>query len=137
MIKKFCYICLLCCLSTLYYECSNTKSRDKAEADPEQVALAESILSYFQEEQFDKIVEHFDAKMRLQMNKEQLAVVWAQLNAQVGKYANSEFYGTEKINNVGDKVVYTCYFGSQKLYFQLVLGKENKIIGFFFKPQPN
>ena len=102
----------------------------------EQIALADSILFYFQQEQFDKIVSHFDDNMKRQMNKEQLAVVWAQLNA-IGKYAQGEFYGVGKINDVGDKVTYICYFGTQKLYFQLVLEKDNQVIGLFFKPQPN
>ena len=137
MTRKIGFICIVCCLPILYYGCSNTGAKNKADANPEQIALAESILSYFQQEQFDKIVDHFDAKIRLQMNKEQLAVVWAQLNAQFGKYTKSEFYSAQKMNNVGDRIVYTCYFGSQKLYFQLALGKENKIIGFYFKTQPS
>ena len=128
--------CIIYCLSILFFGCSN-KAKDKANANPEQIVLAESILSYFQQEQFDKIVEHFDDKMRLLMNKEQLAVVWAQLNTQFGKCTKNEFHSTQKVNNVGDMIVYTCYFGSQKLYFQLALGKENKIIGIYFKPQPN
>ena len=127
---------IICCLSVLFFGCSN-KEKDKANANPEQIALAESILSYFQEEQFDKIVEHFDAKMRLLMNKEQLAVVWAQLNTQFGKYTKNEFHSVRKVNNVGDMIVYTCYFGSHKLYFQLMLGKDNQMIGMYFKPQPN
>ena len=135
--KKLGYICVLCCLSVLYYGCSNTGSRNKANVNPEQITLAENILSYFEQEQFDKIVEHFDAKMRLQMNKEQLSVAWAQLNTQFGKYTKNEFHSAQKVNNVGDMIVYTCYFGSQKLYFQLVYGKENIVLGMFFKPQPN
>jgi len=135
--KNLGYICILCCLPVLYYGCSNTKSGDKTGADLEQVALTDSILSYFRLEQFDKVVIHFDDVLKRQLNKEQLAVMWAQLNTQVGKFTKSEFFGAEKIVDVGDKIVYTCYFSSQKLYFQLVFGKENQVVGLFFTPQPN
>ena len=135
--KNSCLICVISCLSILYYGCSNTSSKDKAGVNLEQVALADSILTYFQHEQFDKIIDHFDDMLKLQMNKEQLSVIWAQLNVQVGAYTKNEFYGSEKINNVGDKIIYTCYFGPHKLYYQLILGKENRVIGLFFKPQQN
>ena len=135
--RTFGYICILLCLAILCNGCSNTSSRDKAVANPEQVALADSILLYFQEEQFDKIVVHFDDKMKWALNKEQLAVAWAQLSIQFGTYTKSDFHSAQKINNVGDRIVYTCYFGSRKLYFQLYVGKENQVIGMFFKPQLN
>ncbi|MDR0714218.1 MAG: DUF3887 domain-containing protein [Bacteroidales bacterium] len=64
-------------------------------------------------------------------------MVWAQLNTQIGRYGKSEFYGVEKIDAVGDKIIYQCHFGSQKLYFKLTFGKDNKIAGIFFNPQPN
>ena len=131
------FILVLFCLSAFYAGCTGSGSRNKAAANQEQVALAESILLYFQQEQFEKIVDHFDDKMKMQLNKEQLAAVWAQLNAQAGKYAKSEFYSAAKIGTAGDRVIYLCQFGSQKLYFQLVFGKSNKIAGLFFKPQPN
>ena len=135
--RNFGTICMLFCLSVLFNGCSNTSSKGKEVANQEQVALAESLLLNFQQEQFDKIVVHLDEKIKQQLNKEQLAVVWAQLNTQFGKYTKSEFYKAEKVNNVGDKVVYICYFGSNKLYFQLLLGKENRVIGLFFTPQSN
>jgi len=135
--KKTGLSCIILCLSVFYIGCANSGSRDKATANPEQVALTESILMYFQQEQFEKIVVHFSDNVKKQMNKEQLAVVWAQLNAQAGKFTKSEFYSAEKIGAVGDRVVYQCHFGSQKLYFQLVFGKDNKVTGIFFKPQPN
>jgi hypothetical protein len=116
--------------------CSAPSMNRNIESAQEQVVLADSILLYFQLEQFDKIVRHFDDNVKRQLNKEQLAVVWAQLNTQFGKYSKSEFYGAEKLDAVGDKVVYQSYFGSQKLYFQLVLGKDKQVIGLYFKPQP-
>ena len=131
------YLLTLLCLSALYIGCSGTGSKNKTNANQEQVALADSILLYFQQEQFDKIVEHFDEKMKFGLNKEQLAAVWAQLNAQAGKYTKSEFYSADKVSNAGDRIIYLCYFGSQKLYFQLVFGKDNRVSGLFFKPQPN
>ena len=131
------YLCLLFWLSTLCIGCSNTStsSRDNVAVNPEQIALADSILSCLQQEQFDKIVDHFDENLKMQLNKEQLAVVWAQLNTQFGKYSRNEFYKAEKIDAVGNKIIYQCYFGNKKLYFQLVLGKENRIIGLFFTHQ--
>jgi hypothetical protein len=107
--------------------------RDKSVANSDQVVLADSILIYFQEEQFDKIIPHFDDKVKARLNKELLAVAWAQLNTQYGKYSKSEFYRAEKLNAVGDRIVYVTYFGSQKLYFELVFGKDNKIAGIYFK----
>ena len=135
--SKFKYY-IIVCITIFYFGC-NLRQANTANFDEnkDQIALADSILLYFQQEQFDKIVTHFDDKMKQLLNKEQLAVVWALLNTQFGKYKKSEFYGIEKINDVGDKVVYKCFFGSQKLYFQLVLGKENRVVGLFFKPQPN
>ena len=58
------YLIILFCLTVIYSGCSNTKSKDKALADPTQVDLTENILKYFQEEQFDKIFEHFDDNMK-------------------------------------------------------------------------
>jgi len=127
----------LFCLSALYVGCSGSGSSKKTAANQEQIALADSILSYFQQEQFEKIVEHFDDRMKMGLNKEQLAAVWAQLNVQAGKFTKSEFYNADKVGAAGDRVVYLCHFGSQKLYFQLVFGKDNRISGLFFKPQPN
>jgi hypothetical protein len=126
-------------MAVVYTGYGNTSAPKVAKdtANAEQLALADSILLYFQQEQFDKIVPHFDDNVKRQLNKEQLAVVWAQLNTQIGKYEKSEFYGVEKIDAVGDKIVYKSNFGSQQLYFQLILGKDNKIAGIFFKPQPN
>jgi hypothetical protein len=126
-------------MAVVYTGCGNTSAHKVAKdtANAEQLVLADSILLYFQQEQFDKIVPHFDDNVKRQLNKEQLAVVWAQLNTQIGRYGKSEFYGVEKIDAVGDKIVYKSNFGSQQLYFQLILGKDNKIAGIFFKPQPN
>lgn len=135
--KRVKFLSILFGFLVLFGSCLNTGSKDKSVANPEQVALADSILLYFQQEQFDKIVPHFDDKMKLALNKEQLAVVWAQLSTQVGKYTKSEFHGAQKISAIGDRIVYTCYFGSQKLYFQLVFGKDNQVSGLYFKPQPN
>lgn len=122
---------IIFCLSMFYISCGSGPSPVSNVVNAEQVALADSILQYFQQEQFDKIVRHFNDKVKQQLNKEQLAVVWAQLNTQVGKYVGSEFYGNEKIDPIGDKVVFKSSFGSQKLYFQLILGKENQVIGLF------
>ena len=135
--KVFGTLWIIIILTALCIGCSNKGAGDKTAADPEQIALTENILLYFQQEQFDKIVEHFDARMKLSLNKEQLAVVWAQLSTQVGTYTKSEFHSAQKINNAADMIVYTCYFGSQKLYFQLVFGKDNQVRGMYFKPQPN
>ncbi|MDR1181368.1 MAG: DUF3887 domain-containing protein [Bacteroidales bacterium] len=115
--------------------CGSRSMNRNIESAQEQVVLADSILLYFQLEQFDKIVRHFDDNVKRQLNKEQLAVVWAQLNTQFGKYSKSEFYGAEKLDAVGDKVVYKSNFGSQKLYFELIFGKDNKIVSIYFKPR--
>jgi hypothetical protein len=101
----------------------------------DQIALADSILLYFQQEQFKNIVVHFDNKLKAQLNKEQLAVVWAQLNTQMGKYWKGGYYKTEKLNAVGDRITYECYFGTQKLHLQFVFGNENRIMGIFFVPK--
>ena len=135
--KVFRYLCVLFCLSTLYSGCFNRGPADRSTADPEQVALADSILWYFQHEQFDKIVRHFDDNLKRQLNKEQLAAVWAQLSTQFGGYTSSEFYREDKLTSVGGRVTYQSHFGSQKLYFQLTTGKGNQVTGIFFKPQPN
>lgn len=140
--RIFKHICVFLCLSVLYIGCFNTGSTNRGttnrvEANPEQIVLADSILWYFQQEQFDKIVRHFDDNMKQQLNKEQLAVAWAQLNTQFGKYTKSEFYRAEKLDMAGDSIVYLCHFVSQKLYFQLVLGNGNQVIGLYFKPKSN
>jgi hypothetical protein len=131
------HLLIFICLSSFYIGCSNSGSGNKAAANQEQIVLTDSILLYFQQERFDKIVDHFDENMKLGLNKEQLAVVWAQLNAQFGKYAKSEFYSADKISDAADRIVYRCDFGSQKLYFQVVFGKDNRVSGIYFKPQPN
>jgi hypothetical protein len=131
------YLLVVFTVSLLFeFGCNShqTNTTKTEEGNKEQIALADSILSYFQQEQFDKIEFHFSDKLKAQLNKEQLAVVWAQLNTQAGKYSNSQFYKAEKVNAIGDRITYECYFGTQKLYFQLVLGKDNQIIGLFFMP---
>ena len=128
---------MLFCLSALHSGCFNRTPADRSLADSKQLALADSILWYFEQEEFDKMVRHFDDKLKIQLSEEQLAVIWAQLNTQFGKYTNSEFYGTQKLDAVGDRVVYQSHFGSQKLYLQLVFGKDNRVIGLFFKTQPS
>jgi len=132
MMCKFKYL-LVVCITVFCVNCSRQANTSKVEDNKDQIALADSILFYLQQEQFDKIIDHLDVSLIMQLNKEQLAVVWAQLNTQVGKFAGSEFYKIEKIDNIGNKVIYKCDFGSQQLYFQLVLGKENRIMGLFFK----
>ncbi|MDR1584404.1 MAG: DUF3887 domain-containing protein [Prevotellaceae bacterium] len=137
MMCKLKYL-IVACLTAFYVSCGSRSARaQNVEGFEEQIALSDSMLLYFQQEQFDKIVRHFDDNLKQQLNKEQLATVWVQLNAQLGKYTKGELYSAEKIKAVGDKVVYQCYFGSQKLYFLLFYGKDNKIAGIFFKPQPN
>jgi hypothetical protein len=135
--RYFSFIYILFCQLALFNGCFNSVSRDRRAANQEQVALADSLLSYFQQEQFDQIVAHFDDKMKLQLSKERLAIVWSQLSMQAGKVTKSEFYKAHKINNVGDRVVYQCHFTYCKLYFQVVFGKENRISGLFFTPQIN
>ncbi len=128
---KFKYLILICITGF----CINCGSRSVSIQDfGDQITLTDSILLYFQQEQFDKIVSHLDNKVKTQLNKEQLAVIWAQLNTQVGKYQKSELYKAEKVNTIANKVVYKCYFGSQKLYLELFFGKDNNIVGIFFKP---
>ena len=145
------FISVLFCLTVLFSNCSNSGSKtstekadvgsgnvtstEKGSANPEQIALTESILSYFQEGHFDKIVLNFDDNVKAEINEKQLAAVWERLNTHIGKYSKSEFYNVEKLNDVGDRVVYECYFGLQKLYFELIFGKENKISGISFKPK--
>ena len=136
MNKFKCFLAV--CVTLIFVGCgSRVTNVQNTEGFEEQIALADSILLYFQQERFDKIVVHFDDKVKAQLNEKQLAAVWAQLNAQAGKYTKSEFYRAEKMNAVGDRVVYKCNFSFQRLYFQLVFGKDNRIIGIFFKPQPN
>lgn len=135
MSSKVKYFIAVCTIAFCVSCNSGQTNKAKPEENKDQIALADSILFYFQQEQFDKIVSHFDEKIQMRLNKERLAVVWAQLNAEAGKYTGSKFYGTEKFD-VGDKVIYQCNFGNQTLYFHLVFGKDNRVIGLFFKPQP-
>ena len=131
---KYKYL-IVACITVLCLGCNLRRANtSEVEDNKDLIVLADSILFYFQQEQFDKIVDHFDVILNMKLNKEQLAVVWAQLNTQVGTYTRSEFYSLEKVNDIGNKVIYKSYFGSQQLYFQLVVGKENQIKGLFFTP---
>ena len=133
--KKLFLGVVVMCLTVLYASCgSRSASSQNVEGFEDQIALADSILLYFQQEQFDKIVVHFDDNMKQHLNKEQLAVVWTQLNTQFGKFAKSEFHSAQKIDAVGDRIVFQCNFGSTRLYFDLIFGKDDKIAGMFFKP---
>jgi hypothetical protein len=102
--------------------------------NPEQKHIVDTVLLYMQQEKFDKVVSYFDESIKIQLNKEKLASVWAQLQVQVGKYEKSEFFKSQKIDKIGTKVIYKSYFGSTKLNFEVIFGKENKIIGMFYKP---
>ena len=137
MKSKFIYIVVVVCLTVLYVSCgSRSISPPNVEGFEEHIAITDSILLYFQQEQFDMIVRHFDANVSRQLNKEQLAVVWAQLNTQFGKYANSELNSAQKLDAVGDRIVYQSHFGSKRLYFELIFGRDNKITSIHFKPNP-
>lgn len=137
------HLCLVLSLLVVCIMCNacTTKNQNTEDIRPtefsEQIALTESILVCFQQEKFDEVEKHFSNNMRKQLSKEQLAVLWAQLNSQFGKFSKSRFYSAEKLHVIGDKIVYQCDFGSQQLYFQLVFGKDNRISGLFFKTHPN
>jgi len=124
------------CLAVLCVSCGSRSGnmRFVEDENSERRVLANSILSYLQQEQFDKIVAHFDNNLRMQISKEQLAVIWAQLNVQFGEFSGGEYFITETIANVGEKVIYTTTFGGQRLFFELVFGRDNQIIGIFFRP---
>ena len=163
-IFRYKFVSILFCLSVLFSNCSNSGSKtsaekadagskkvavaEKIEANPVQIALAEKVsvtpehialvekvLLYFQQEDCGKIVPYFDDTVKSQINEEQLSAVWERLNTHIGKYSNSEFLKAEKLADIGDRVVYECSFGTHKMNFELVIDKENKIAGIFFKPQ--
>ena len=136
--RMFRYICILICLSALYVGCGSRSSNiQNLEGFEDLIALTDSILQYFQQEKFDRIVCHLDEKAKQQLNEEKLADAWASVNAQVGNYKKSKIYSAEKISSVGEKIVFQCSFEYGKIYFQLFFGKDNLVIGLYFKPQPN
>ena len=154
---------LLFCLTVIFSNCSNSGSKastekadvstkqvaepmkidvspenialaEKVNANPEHIALTEKILLYFQQEQFDKIAFYFDDIVKTQIKDGQLSGVWERMNTQIGKYSKSEFSKAENLNDIGDRIVYKCYFDSYEMNFELVINKENRIAGIFFKP---
>ena len=157
------YLSILFCLTVIFCNCSNSGSKtstekaevttkkaaepikidvsldnialaEKVNAKPEHIALIEKVLSHFQQEQFDKIAFYYDDTVKEQIKDGQLAGVWERMNTQIGKYTKSEFSKTENLNDIGDRIVYKCYFGEYEMFFELVINKENRIAGIFFKP---
>jgi len=158
------YLGVLLCFTVLFSNCSNSGSKtttenaevttkkaaepikidvsqdnialaEKVNAKPEHIALIEKVLSHFQQEQFDKISFYYDDTVKEQIKDGQLAGVWERMNTQIGKYTKSEFSKTENLNDIGDRIVYKCYFGEYEMFFELVINKDNRIAGIFFKPR--
>ena len=163
-VLNFTYLSVLFCCTILFSNCSNSGSKtsaekadtgsenvavaekidanpepivllDKGSVNPEHIALIEKVLLHFNQDECGKIVSHFDNKVKSQINEGQLTAVWERMNSQIGKYSNSEFLKAEKLPGTGDRVVYECHFGIYKMNFELVIDKDNKIAGIFFKPQ--
>ncbi len=132
--NKFRYFILLC--SIIFFVGCGSRSTDTSNerSNNRQTVLADRILQYFRQEQFDKIAAHLDHRANARLNKDGgLAAMWKQLNTQYGKYEEDEFYSIEELNVMTDKVVYICTFGQEKLYFELNFFKGN-IAGLTFKP---
>ncbi len=132
--NKFRYFILLC--STVFFVGCGSRSTDTSSerGNNRQTVLADSILQYFRQGQFDKIAAHLDHRANARLNKDGgLAAMWKQLNTQYGKYKKGEFYKAEELNVMTDKVVYICKFGTKELYLELNFFNDN-IAGLAFKP---
>jgi hypothetical protein len=71
--KTIGYLMVFFFITMVYAGCgSRSNAAAKDAVNPEQLALADSILLYLRQEQFDKVVRHFDGNVGRQLNKEQL-----------------------------------------------------------------
>lgn len=113
--------------------CNSNSQNESLAYDGFNQKVADSVLHYLQEEKFDLVYNKFDNVISRQLNEEQLAVVWAQINGQFGKFVKTIDIRTEK-SNYGETVVQKCEFEKANLNFTLTFGKGGRIVGIYFKP---
>ncbi|MHC4068096.1 MAG: DUF3887 domain-containing protein [Planctomycetota bacterium] len=95
--------------------------------------MAENLVNFLAEAQFEKATENFDATMKKALPPEQLKQIWDSLVTDVGPYQEQIGTRTEKVLRY-QAVFVTCRFEKTTLDVKVVFDSQKQIGGLFFVP---
>lgn len=104
-----------------------------ADEDSQSIVLAQSIVRRLSKGDLEKILESFDATMKLALPVATLKQNWLATTEQFGEFQKTEGTRTEDVMKF--KVVFvTMVFERGKLDCKVVVDAENRVAGLFFVP---
>lgn len=110
-------------------------TKEKKNTEPSEFeTMAKDIITLLVQEDYGKVVNMFDDKMKEDLPAEKLREVWENLIMQSGSFKN---YGISWIEKVADfnAVIIICEFEKSKIDVRVVFNKEKRISGLFFVPK--
>lgn len=133
---------LIFCLSCIMFAACSGKSSDtgkSSSASDEQkekyIEKAQNVITLFNEEKSDEIVELCDEAMKNALPKEKLSEVYTQIksNGDFEKFLEGEMTKVEQGGKTFTVVVQQAKYGKNTLTYTISFDNEDKLAGIFYK----
>ena len=133
---------LIFCLSCIMFAACSGKSSDtgkSSSASDEQkekyIEKAQNVITLFNEEKSDEIVELCDEAMKNALPKDKLSEVYTQLksNGDFEKFLEGEMTKVEQGGKTFTVVVQQAKYGKNTLTYTISFDNEDKLAGIFYK----
>lgn len=99
----------------------------------DKISLAQQLVSWFVQGDFEAVVQSLDESLRLQLPVEKLQATYQALVAQVGEFKEQVGAHTFQIPSV-ELVIVTCAFANASLDFNVAFNEPGKIVGLTITP---
>lgn len=135
--KRISLLALFFCLVLAACTASDEPEADRENGGPvegaeEIIALTEEFISALAKGEFETATQHFDETMKKELPPEKLAQLWADLESQLGPFAEQRYDRTEEQGGYR-LVLMDGSFEQADVVFQVTFDGQNRIAGFFIR----
>ena len=133
---------IMFCLSCIMFEACSGKSSDadknssvSSEQKEKYIEKAQNVITLFNEEKSDEIVELCDEAMKNALPKDKLSEIYTQIksNGDFEKFLEGEMTKVEQGGKTFTVVVQQAKYGKNTLTYTISFDNEDKLAGIFYK----